>query len=309
MEASVSPELREHLTMLLGERVRFALPLARYTSFRVGGPADVFMELDSLAELQAVVSFLHKKHTPYFLLGSGTNVLVSDQGVRGVVLHLGDGFNYSHWKEYEETARVKVGAARPLGRFVRDAVAKQYSGVEFAEGIPGSVGGGLLMNAGAFGGELSRVVEAITGVHTNGAAVRLAGEAIGFAYRRTALPPGFIVTEVEFQLQRGVLECISAAMQRAQQKRQATQPHGYPNAGSIFKNPPGVYAGKLIEAAELKGAIYGKAQVSERHANFIVNKGGATASEVKQLMEHVQHVVWEKHNIRLEPEVRLVGEW
>lgn len=305
----MSPKLQKRLIALLGERVQWTVPLARYTSFRVGGPADVFIELDSLVELQAAVTLLHAEHVPYFLLGGGTNILVSDQGVRGVVLRLGDGFNYSHWEEVAETARVKVGAARSLGRFVRDAVAKQYSGVEFAEGIPGSVGGGLLMNAGAFGGELSRVVEAITGVQTNGEAVRLPGETIGFAYRCTTLPSGLIVTEVEFRLRRDVPERIAAAMQRAQQKRQATQPHGYPNAGSIFKNPPGAYAGKLIEAADLKGKTCGQAQVSERHANFIVNKGGATASEVKKLMEHVQSVVWEKHRVRLEPEVRLVGEW
>lgn len=305
----MTPSAQVQLVALMGEQVQFTVPLARYTSFRVGGPADVFLELHSLAELQVVVAFLHKEQAPYFLLGSGTNLLISDRGVRGVVLHLGSGFNYDHWEEGEETARIKVGAARPLGRFVRDAVTRHFSGVEFAEGIPGSVGGGLLMNAGAFGGELSRVVDAISGVHKTGELARLTGEAIGFAYRRTALPPGFIVTEVEFRLRRGAPECISAVMRCAQQKRQATQPHGYPNAGSIFKNPPGAHAGKLIEAAALKGARCGQAQVSERHANFIVNKGGATASEVKQLMEHVQHVVWEKHHIRLEPEVRLVGEW
>lgn len=305
----MSSSFHAQLISLMGERVQFMAPLARYTSFRVGGPADVFLELNALAELQAVVAFLHTEHVPYFLLGSGTNLLVSDRGVRGVVLHLGAGFNYTHWNENEDIACVKVGAARPLGRFVREAATKQYSGVEFAEGIPGSVGGGLLMNAGAFGGELSRVVDAIRGVQQTGEVVRLSGEAIGFAYRRTALPSGFIVTEVEFRLRRGLSERISATMRCAQQKRQATQPHGYPNAGSIFKNPPGAYAGKLIEAAELKGKRCGQAQVSEQHANFIVNRGGATAFEVKQLMEYVQQTVWERHHVRLEPEVRLVGEW
>jgi UDP-N-acetylmuramate dehydrogenase len=204
---------------------------------------------------------------------------------------------------------VNVGAARPLGRFVRDAVAKGYSGVEFAEGIPGSVGGGLLMNAGAFGGELSRVVRTVAGVQSSGEYVRLPGETVGFAYRRTALPEAFIVTEVEFHLQRRHSDDLAAKIQEAQRKRQATQPHGYPNAGSIFKNPPGAYAGKLIETAGLKGLTCGQAQVSERHANFIVNKGGATAAEVKQLIGRIQQVVWEKNRVCLEPEVRLVGEW
>jgi len=303
------PELRERFSMLLGERMRFAVPLSRYTSFRIGGPADVFVELNSVLELQALLRTLHEKAVPYFLLGGGTNVLVSDRGVRGVVIRLGEGFSQQQWEEIGNEASVRVGAARPLGRFVRDVVARGYSGVEFAEGIPGSVGGGLLMNAGAFGGELSRVVKIVSGVQANGETLRFSGDAVGFAYRRTALPEGFIVTEVEFHLQRDNPERLTEKMRQAQRKRQTTQPHGYPNAGSIFKNPPGTYAGKLIESAGLKGASYGRAQISEQHANFIINKGGATATEVKQLMEQVQQVIWEKNQVRLEPEVRLVGEW
>jgi UDP-N-acetylmuramate dehydrogenase len=303
------PELHDQLLSLLGERVRFAVPLARYTSFRIGGPADVLVEPASAEELQAVISLLGQEKIPYFVLGGGTNLLVSDKGVRGAVIRLGEPFNYQYWDEAAEAALVRVGAARPLGRFVREAVARGYGGVEFAEGIPGSVGGGLLMNAGAFGGELSRVVEHVNGVGSNGKRVQLSSEAVGFAYRRTTLPPGFIVTEVVFRLTRGVAETLATKMQQAQQKRQATQPHGYPNAGSIFKNPSQTYAGKLIETAGLKGMTCGHAQVSERHANFIVNKGGATATEVKRLMERVQHEVWEKHQVSLEPEVRLVGEW
>src|SRR5262249_23493202 len=175
--------------------------------------------------------------------------------------------------------------------------------------IPGSLGGGLLMNAGAFGGELSRVVEAITGVGANGTLVRLPGEKLGFAYRRTALPPGLIVTEVEFHLTRQPREVLLATMGAAQRQRQQTQPHGHPNAGSIFKNPPGTHAGRLIEAAGLKGRAHGGAQVSERHANFIVNTGRASAAEVRHLMAQIQQTVWQKSHVWLEPEVRLVGEW
>ncbi|MBI3797513.1 MAG: UDP-N-acetylmuramate dehydrogenase [Deltaproteobacteria bacterium] len=302
-------ELRERLRSLLGERLRFAVPLLRYTSFRVGGPAEVFAEPDTLAELQALVALLHQESVPYFLLGGGTNILISDKGVGGVVIKLGEGFDYSRWEEQEDSARVRVGAARPLGRFVREAIAKGYGGVEFAEGIPGSLGGGLLMNAGAFGGELSRVVEAISGICPDGTLVRLPGEKLGFAYRRTALPPRLIVTEIEFHVQRQPQEVLTAAMREAQRKRQQTQPHGYPNAGSIFKNPPGTYAGRLIEAAGLKGLVRGGAQVSEQHANFIVNTGRASAAEVRQLMEQIQQTVWQKNHVWLEPEVRLVGEW
>ncbi len=302
-------ELREHLASLLGERLCFAVPLTRYTSLRAGGPAEVLAEPDTLRELQTLVALLHQESVPYFLLGGGTNILISDKGIRGVVIKLGEGFNYSRWEERGNGAQVRVGAARSLGRFVREAVGKGYGGVEFAEGIPGSAGGGLLMNAGAFGGELSRVVAAISGVCQNGTVVHLPGDQLGFAYRHTALPSGLIVAEIEFRLQRERQEVLMAAMLEAQRKRQQAQPHGYPNAGSIFKNPPGAYAGRLIEATGLKGLVRGGAQVSERHANFIVNTGGASAAEIRQLMEQIQQAVWEKNHIWLEPEVRLVGEW
>ena len=303
------PELRERMVQLLGERVQFSFALARHTSFRIGGPADAFAETETLAELQALVALLHEESVPMFLLGGGTNILVSDKGVRGVVVKLGDGFHYTRWAESVEGATVRAGAANSLGRFVREAVRKGYRGVEFAEGIPGTVGGGLLMNAGAFGGELSVVVVAISGVHRDGSSARLPGETLGFAYRRTGLPSQFIVTEVEFRLVPGQTEEIAAAMNKAQQKRHKTQPHGFPNAGSIFKNPPETYAARLIEAAGLKGHTHGRAQVSEQHANFIVNTGGASAADVRVLMDQIQRTVWEKASIWLEPEVRLIGDW
>ena len=302
-------ELKGKLVGVLAGRVRFAVSLARYTSFRIGGPADAFIKPETLEELQTVISLLHQEAIPFFVLGGGTNILVSDKGVRGAVIKLGEGFKYTHWKEGAETASVAVGAGRSLGRFVREAVAKGYGGIEFAEGIPGSVGGGLLMNAGAFGGELSHVVETITGVSQDGYVTCLTRKVLQFAYRSTVLPPGFIIAEIAFWLRRDRQANLVEAMERAQQKRQQTQPHGYPNAGSIFKNPPGAYAGQLIEAVGLKGLRQGRAQVSEKHANFIVNTGGASAAEVRCLMEQVQHLVWEKQQMWLEPEVRLVGEW
>lgn len=303
------PELRQSLQALLGGRVRFDVPLSRYTSFRIGGPADAFVEPETVAELQTLVSLLRYEAVPYCVLGGGTNILVSDKGVRGVVIRLGAGFNYTHWGAEGERVCVRVGAARPLGRFVRDAVARGYGGVEFAEGIPGSVGGGLLMNAGAFGGELGRVVERIVGVSPGGECWGLSREELGFAYRRTTLPGGVIVTEVHFSLWPAPQAHLRMVMEQAQRRRRQTQPWGYPNAGSIFKNPPGAYAGRLIEAAGLKGMTVGRARVSETHANFIVNIGGATASEVRQLTEQVQQVVWERMHVWLEPEIRFVGEW
>lgn len=311
----VQAEQKKRLLTLLTDQVsqvRCDVVLARYTSFRIGGPADIFVEPCSPAELQAVLRLVRAERLPLFVLGGGSNLLISDAGIRGVVIKLGKGFNYSVWSEPragQTERRVRVGAGRALGRFVREAVDKGYAGVAFAEGIPGSVGGGLLMNAGAFGGELSQVVETIQGVDRAAQVVRLAAEQLGFGYRCTGLPVGFIVAEVCFRLQCQEPARLRAAMHRAQIKRRSGQPHGYPNAGSIFKNPPGAYAGRLIELAGLKGARCGRARVSERHANFILNTGGARAAEVKRLMEHVQHTVWAAQQMWLEPEIRLAGDW
>ena len=302
-------EQKAGLVHLFGPYVRFDVPLAQYSSFRIGGLADVLVEPNSLEELQTLICFVTEEHEPFFLLGGGTNVLISDNGIRGVVIRPGRGFDYTEWQEQPRSALVTVGAGRSLGRFVREAARKEYGGVEFAEGIPGTVGGGLLMNAGAFGGELSDVVQAVTGVNSAGQSVRLLGADLGFAYRKTALPEQFIVGEVEFHLSRKNQTSIAASMGQAREKRRRAQPHGYPNAGSIFKNPPGMYAGRMIEAVGCKGSCNGSAKISERHANFIVNTGGATATQVWQLIEHVQRVVWQEKQVWLEPEIRRVGEW
>ena len=312
MQAEARAALKTQLRRALGPCVRFDIGLARYTSFRIGGPADIFVEPNTLEELQLLMRLVAEYEVPCFLLGGGTNVLVSDKGIRGVVIRLGRGFDYAAWEmppEQTQTARVRVGAGRSLGRFVREAAHKGYGGVEFAEGIPGRVGGGLLMNAGAFGGELSAVVETITGVTHTGQSLRLSNASIGFAYRTTALPPQCIVSEVVFRLRQKSRADITAALQQAREKRHRSQPHGYPNAGSIFKNPPGRYAGRMIEAVGCKGSRQGQAQVSEQHANFIVNTGGATASQVWHLIEQVQRQVWQEERVWLEPEVRRVGEW
>ncbi len=312
----LTTELKEKLVTLLGERVRLTEPLSRHTSFRIGGPADVLAEPKSVEELQSLLSLLHLHQVPAFILGGGTNLLVSDKGVRGVVIKLGRGFLFSKWREEQEKAEVRMGAAMPFGRFVRESVRKGYGGVEFAEGIPGTVGGGLLMNAGAFGGEIGKVVTAIEGVREQGTFVRLPKEQLGFYYRRVEVPKGqdvpkgfFIVTAVEFLLPRTNTEELFAVMHNAQVRRHRNQPHGYANAGSIFKNPQKGFAGRLIEMVGLKGAKCGGARVSKKHANFIVNTGGATAADVRALISKIQKAVWQKQGIWLEPEVRLVGEW
>ena len=304
--------LRERLTETLAGRVRFGVNLARYTSFRIGGPADILVEPNTVAELHTLRRLLVQEDVPFLLLGGGTNVLVSDKGVRGVVVRLGRGFNYVRWPGAvtpSDYSNVRVGARRSLGHFVRETFRRGLGGIEFAEGIPGTIGGGLLMNAGAFGGELSQVIVGISGVTNEGDYKRWARNQICFNYRETAFPAKLIVTEAEFGLSPKTVEEGKLGIEDFRKKRNRTQPRGYPNAGSVFKNPPGTHAGKIIEALGWKGRTEGAAQVSGRHANFILNMGGATASQVWNLVKEMQDHVWKTRKIWLEPEIRRVGEW
>ena len=292
-----------------GANVRLGEPLGRHTSFRIGGPADVFIEVASVPELMAILRACARHGAPIFFLGGGTNLLVSDRGARGVVVKLGRPFDFVEWQLTGPEARLRVGAAVPFKRLVMHTVAEGLAGLEFGEGIPGTVGGGLLMNAGAFGGEIGRVVDAIEAVTDRGELVVLPRDRLGFAYRRLDLPTRAIVTAVQLRLKRGEPARLAAAVRDAKARRDRLQPKGHPNAGSIFKNPPGTPAGKLLEAVGLKGARLGNAMVSLRHANFIVNLGGARAADVKGLMDLAARVVRQRLGVELEPEVRLVGDW
>ena len=301
--------MRAWLDQRFARRVRFDEPLSRHTSFRIGGPADAWIEVSSAAEIIGLQRQARAAGVPVAVLGIGTNVLVSDRGVRGIVIKLGRVLGRIEWQEAGELVQVRAGAAAPFKKLVMDAAGRQLTGLEFAEGIPGSIGGGLLMNAGAFGGEIGNVVTGIAGADPDDGERYLPRAALRFGYRRFDLPPALIVTRVDFALARGDGAAIRARMADAKRKRDAKQPLGLPNAGSIFKNPPGEYAGRLIEAAGLKGRRVGGAMISEQHANFIVNVGRATAADVKQLMDEVAETVWRARAIRLVPEIKLVGEW
>lgn len=292
-----------------GAHLQLGEPLGRHTSFRIGGPADVFIAVASVSELVGILRACARHATPVLFLGGGTNLLVSDRGARGVVVKLGKPFDFVEWQLGEGVARLRVGAAVPFKRLVSQTVAEGLAGLEFGEGIPGTVGGGLLMNAGAFGGEIGRVVDAIEMVTDRGELLVLPRERLGFAYRRLELPMRAIVTAVQLRLERGEPAILAAAIKDAKTRRDRHQPKGHPNAGSIFKNPPGAPAGKLLEAVGLKGARLGNAMVSLRHANFIVNLGGARAADVKGLMDLAARVVRQRLGVELEPEVRLVGDW
>jgi UDP-N-acetylmuramate dehydrogenase len=284
-------------------------PLARHTSFRIGGPADLFIEVASVPELQAVLRTCRAHAYPVFFLGSGSNLLVSDRGVRGAVLKLGKAFDFIAWEMSATDAALRVGAAVPFKRLVRETVAAGLDGLQFGEGIPGTIGGGLMMNAGAFGGEIGQVVEALETVTEDGAALLLPRARLSFGYRRLELPARAIITAVQLRLVCGRAPELGAAVRDARERRERHQPRGHPNAGSIFKNPSGTHAGRLIEEVGLKGARLGGACFSERHANFIVNLGGARASDVKGLMDLATRAVRQRLGVELEPEVRLVGEW
>lgn len=309
MDHPIDTALAAALEERFGARARFAEPLRRHTSFRIGGPADVWVEVVDADDIVWLQRAAHRSGVPLLVFGGGTNVLVSDAGVRGVVMKLGRSFTAIDWETSAETTTVRAGGAARFKRLVTDAARRALSGLEFAEGIPGSIGGGLLMNAGAFGGEIAAVIETIRGVDPATGPCALPRDALRFGYRYFDLPRGFVVTGVDFVLRPDAPEAIRTRIADAKRRREAHQPLGLPNAGSIFKNPPGTHAGRLIESAGLKGKRIGGAMVSERHANFIVNVGAATASEVKQLMDEIAQSVWQREAIQLVPEIKLLGEW
>ncbi len=301
--------LAEALRSIAGLKFKMAEPLARHTSIRVGGPADYFVEVQDDSVLTQVLVVLKHHGVAFLLLGRGSNVVVSDRGIRGVVISLGGGFKDIQWQETQDEARIIIGAAFPVARLVRLAVTKGFCGLEFAEGIPGSVGGALVMNAGAYGSEMEKVVSRVEGVTATGQPVAFDRNELKFSYRRTRLPLETVVTRVELFLKKGEGRQATHKVRELTRRRKNSQPSGYPNSGSMFRNPPGEFAGRLIEQACLKGTQVGKAKISERHANFIVNLGGASAEDVKKLMELAGAEVKKKCGVQLEPEVQFVGEW
>ncbi len=298
--------LEEELRSIIREpgRIHPNHPLKRYTTFRIGGPADFLLEVADRRELSGVLKLAQREGLRVYVLGRGSNLLVSDDGVRGFVLLLKGEFD-----RFEvEGTQVRVGGGYDLPKLATKVAKMGLGGLEFACAIPGTVGAGLVINAGAHGGDMSQVVESATLTWPDGREEKLTPEEIGFGYRTSRLQGAeAIVVEVVMQLRRGVHEEVLAQMKHHLERRRATQPLNLPNAGSIFKNPPGDYAGRLIEQAGLKGLREGDAQVSEKHANFIVNLGNATARDVLILMDRVRQTVQDRFGVRLEAEVRIWG--
>jgi UDP-N-acetylmuramate dehydrogenase len=301
--------LVQELKLISGLKVKVAEPLARYTSMKIGGPADYLIEIETSAALGRALALLNRYRTAICLLGNGSNVLISDRGVRGAVIHLTGEFKNVAWREQGETVWVDVGAAHALTQLVRQAARRGYAGLEFAEGIPGTVGGALVMNAGAYGSEFEKVVDQVTGVTREGQTLLFNRAEMTFTYRDSHLPVGIVVTHVRLRLRKEDASAVGSKVRELTTKRKSSQPSGFPNSGSMFRNPVGDFAGRLIEAAGLKGKRIGQAQISERHANFFVNLGGAKAEEVRQLMELASAQVRQQFGVALVAEVKMLGDW
>lgn len=300
-------ELRAKLTSIWEGDVLWERPMAEYSTIRVGGPAAALVEPASLAELLRLVRGLRQHGLPWLVVGGGSNILVADQGFAGVVVLLGRALaTISGPVAAGDGQLVTVEAGCSLAKLVAWGAERGLSGLEFAAGIPGSVGGAVVMNAGAWGGEMAERIVAVTVIDRQGESADLAREAIPFGYRSWGLGD-HIVASATLAFTRGERQAIEATCRELARRRRETQPLGLPSAGSFFKNPPGLAAGRLIEQANLKGQRIGGAMVSEKHANFLVNVGGATARDFLDLMRLVQERGAQAYGVQLEPEGRIIG--
>ncbi len=280
--------------------------MSRHTTFRTGGPASLFIRPNCLEELRSVIKLLRRAEVDYFILGNGSNLLVSDKGYDGVVISLG---KFADIKIEDETKIcAQAGALNSsIAMVTRD---NDLAGFEFAAGIPGTIGGAMIMNAGAYGGEMKDITRQVTVLTPDADTIKLDNSAMKFGYRTSALKgKNFVVLSAVLELQKGNKEEIAAAMQELALKRKEKQPLEYPSAGSTFKRPEGYFAGKLIEDAGLKGFGVGAAAVSEKHCGFVINKGNASSSDIYETIRRVQDIVYEKSGVKLEPEVIMLGKF
>lgn len=294
----------------LGERIPGVcieenVPMAQYTSFRAGGKARMMVIPADAEQLSAVLGVLSGSGVQYMVLGNGTNILVKDSGYDGVIVKIESGFDYVR----QEGCRLVCGSGTRMSVAAKAALEGGLSGFEFASGIPGFTGGAVFMNAGAYGGEMKDILRCAKIVSKDGSReFYMTADELEMGYRHTKLhDTGDIVTEVEFVLEEGNRTQIKAKMSELMEKRNSRQPVNFPSAGSFFKRPEGYFAGKLIQDAGLKGLSVGGAQVSELHSGFIINRGGATATDILQLMEMIQARVFDEFGVRLETEVRIIG--
>jgi len=304
----VKTEVYKQLSELLPlAEILYDEPMSKHTTFRVGGAADAFIRISSEEQLKVLIPELVKSEIPYYVIGKGSNLLVGDKGFRGVVIQLDEAFE--NIKVNNNVVTACAGAS--MAKIAKTALQNSLTGFEFAAGIPGCVGGGVIMNAGAYGGEMKDVVSKVRVLCKDGNIKEYTNEAMSFGYRFSALKnkPEYIVLEVEIILEPGNEEEILAKMQDLAKRRKYKQPLEYPSAGSTFKRPEGYFAGKLIGDAGLSGYSVGDAEVSEKHNGFVINRGNATAADVRTLIETIQCKVYEQFGVNLEREVIYLGEF
>lgn len=295
------------LEMLLGrEKVLYHEPMKKHTTFRVGGEAEYFLKPSSVEEIQAAIRLLKKYQIPWLTVGNGSNLLIGDGGLEGAVIQLGRNFSGIT----TEGTRICAQAGALLSAIAGCAAREELAGMEFAAGIPGSLGGAVTMNAGAYGGEMKQIIRSVSVLAEDGQIKTIKCEDMEFGYRHSIVPEQrLLVLSAVFELKRGREADIRARMNELLQKRREKQPLEYASAGSTFKRPEGFFAGKLIMDAGLAGFSVGGARVSEKHCGFVINSGNATAQDIIAVMEHVRKTVKEKFSVELEPEVKLAGRF
>jgi UDP-N-acetylmuramate dehydrogenase len=286
-------------------RVLFEVSMKEYTSLKIGGPAEVMAFPEDAGDLRELVKFATSKKFPVFYLGGGTNLLVRDGGIRGIVVNLNDGMKDI---DFGDDQKVVAGSGVPLAFLLHECAEKGLSGLEFTAGIPGVLGGAVFMNAGCFGSEMKDIVEGVEIVDAKGKKGFLSNSDMGFDYRSSKLPEGAVIVRVHLALRKGDPKEIESEIKELREKRKKGAPIKKPSAGSIFKNPEEGAAGKLIEEAGLKGESSGDAEISTEHANYIVNNGSATAADVLKLMAKIRDKVYSTKGIMLEPEIKVIGE-
>ncbi|RJW34207.1 UDP-N-acetylmuramate dehydrogenase [Lachnospiraceae bacterium TF09-5] len=307
MGAAVSKAFIDFLeSIVAAENILLEEPMHKHTTFRVGGPAEVFVTVENKEQLEKIIKYLNLVERPYFILGNGSNLLVGDKGYRGVIIRLGGEFNTLN----TEGTLLTAGASVLLSAAAREAMENGLTGMEFASGIPGSIGGGVKMNAGAYDGEMRQIVESVQVMYKDGSILDLDNETMEFGYRNSVIKNRpYVVLQVSLRLQPGNREEILARMNELAARRKEKQPLEFASAGSTFKRPEGYFAGKLIMDSGLRGARIGGAQISEKHCGFVINDGTATAADIAELIQEVSETVKEKFGVTLEPEVILLGDF
>lgn len=300
-------EILEILTLYLDkDEILINEPMNKHTSFKIGGITDFLVLPNTVTKLRSTIKVCNEKKIPYYIMGNGSNLLVSDKGYRGVIIQIYKNLNNVEIKNNKVIAEAGILLSNLAKRIYEDSL----EGFEFAAGIPGTLGGAVYMNAGAYGGEMKDIIEEATVITKTGELLNLSNKELGLEYRNSILQKNaYIAISVTLNLKKGDKEKIKAITDELNLRRKTKQPLELPSAGSAFKRPKDNFAGKLIMEAGLRGYFVGDARVSEKHCGFIVNEGNARAKDVKELIEYIQKTVKKKYNVDLEPEIKFLGEW